>query len=739
MTIGSIAWVELKLQLRTSVYWVALVIIALYSLGPLYGAPTETFFLPSEWITAQEKSLTWFGIVLIFLIPSALARYPRAAPILWTTPLWSIPYISGKLLGVWLMVFSLGAINLVLQFLVRLPAWGQMTADTLTMIRGSLTFWVVGLFFISSVYFLLTVLVRGRPISAYILGAVYFILSFSARDVGSIVSFIPRNFSSDLVVYGPQSQLRSDHTLLYASLALLLSGLALLTYSLRDPQGIAHKSAQALLFAFVVISFGATIGAAREFMTTRSQVLKTASLHIQLEPLPENAVESVQVAARLDPVQGRINGTLTLETSQALPAIDFYVPAGLDVFAVTDCQKNTVQSIRLSPEMLQTNFSPRICLSFGGAWHSNLANYRGDGPTSPEEIQLYLGAYIGQNYGYLTPSSRWFPMPIGPYEWAASHDIEIALPRATDVVVSPQTEAILDEQWRTYRWSRVNGRPLIGLAAGLYHQMTDLKGRFTWVTPKHEQAAEQTIDFVMAFLEPINHLLHANFPDQFVETPLLRWPIVTAEFILVPERYFQERLTQAETDHETKTRLYGQRVADRHMFYNLIRGIMHGQLMFTDGSIGLSYFMADVANPSNDPSSGYIPLQEALIQYLVMHLVDDRFGTHTLQDVLEARILFSDRYLSDTNIERHHPVAFPDILLPTPPNNRGWAFNQMFAAFGRLEKQVGREQVIEMIAALLRQAKGGSARVSDWLVIIRERGGVEAQHNFENTYDVRTT
>jgi hypothetical protein len=121
-------------------------------------------------------------------------------------------------MGVYLTSLTLAAGELVGQIVVRAPNWDGLTPENLDMILRSLAGWSVGIFYVSSVYFLLTTLVKDQALSAYALSSVYFVATFSIRDVANPLGAFPFPvFRSDLVGDGPESALFGAHHVRYHS------------------------------------------------------------------------------------------------------------------------------------------------------------------------------------------------------------------------------------------------------------------------------------------------------------------------------------------------------------------------------------------------------------------------------------------------------------------------------------------------------------------------------------------
>ncbi|MEM4203425.1 MAG: hypothetical protein QXS54_05075 [Candidatus Methanomethylicaceae archaeon] len=735
----AVALVEWKLQVRTVVFWTGLAILLLYALGQVIGIPSQIAFLSRQWLGGREGSLTWLSIVLIFLVPSSLARDRRTAAFVFTTPVTGSVYAGGKLTGIWLTALTLAGIELTTQFLIRAPAWERLTPEVVSMILTSLKGWLIGLFYIVTLYFLITALVKGQALLAYALNIVWFVAAFSVKDVANPFGFIiSPAFRSDLIGDGPESLLINSHHMLYLGLTIVVAILALLVYPWRERRSLFRKAEKALLLFGLALAFSVAGWTGSIFARSRAQTLAiTGLVPHSLSALSFEDVRSVRVTARFEPEQGHVEGSVELVFMQPLENVTLHIPSGLELSAVTDCQAQELQVTRLNEEWAQIASVAQVCVVFEGTWHVNRVAYQQYGNIGPEALDLNVGAYIGQGYVYLTPGARWYPAPVGPYEWATTHDIQIMVPHALPALVVPEASAISRSEWTSYEWPNHRGRPLIMLIAGAYGKVTLPSGDMVWASPEHQHVAPQAANFYLAFLKPIDQLVrHDALRYQVVETPVLRWPIASGQMVLLPERYFYERLSPAlPTEYERNVSSLGPQRAFQQEAYRTVQGWLLGQVFCTDTS-----FIGDpvaVLNPSLDPYFGFVPLCESMAHYLSLQLLDHQFATRRLDEIMEARIRYSDDYLQSPELKQRGGGIEGE--LPTPPYERSWAFNQMFAAIGRLERHVGREQVNRMIGLLLERRYGGAITTADWLEIVSEIAGSEARQEFESTCIVQTS
>jgi hypothetical protein len=270
---------------------------------------------------------------------------------------------------------------------------------------------------------------------------------------------------------------------------------------------------------------------------------------------------------------------------------------------------------------------------------------------------------------------------------------------------------------------------------GDYREAALPNGNTSWASPEHRHVAPQTAAFYLAFLEPLDQLVGDRaFAYQVVEMPVLRWPIISGQIVLLPERYFLERLSPAlPTAYERDVSSFGAQGAFQWEAYRAVRGWLFGQFFCADTS-----FIGDpvaIPNPSLDPYSGFVPLCESLAHYLSLQLLDRQFATRRLDEIMEARIKYSDDYLRNPELRQRGGGINGE--LPIPPYERNWVFNQMFAAIGRLERRVGRERVNYMIGLLLERHYGSAITTADWLEIVCEVAGMEACHEFETTSSIQ--
>lgn len=728
----AVAIAEWKLQIRTIVFWVGLAVLLVYTLASVIRIPPEMAFLSIRWLGVRDESLTWIAIVLVFLVPSSLARDRRSGVFIHTTPVTGSVYAGGKLLGVWLTALTLGGSELAAQFLGLSPAWKALTPEAVSMILTSVKGWLIGILYIAAFYFLITALTRGRAFLAYTLNIVYFIVSFSIHDVANPFTFIPSSvFRSDLVGNGPESSLFSTHDMLYLSLTVMVSILALLVYPWREKRSLFPRIEKTILLFGFILALSVVSWSGSAFAEARARALAITGLPPHsLSVLSAEDVRSVRVNAHFEPKKGRIEGRVELAFAQALEEVMLYIPAGLELSAVTDCHAQELQATYLGEEWATIAFTPQMCIAFEGAWRANRAAYRAD-IKGYDEFQLNVGAYIGQGYVYLTPVARWYPAPVGSYEWGTIHEVHITAPHAMPSLVAPEALSQSNSEWTRYEWNAHHGRPPITLVVGDYQTVTLPGDAIVWASPEHQHVALQAADFFLGFLKPVERFVRSDIPVyQVIETPVLRWPIVSGQVVLLPERYFLERLSTAlPTAYERDIAFLGPQQAFQQEAYRVVRGWLFGQASFADTSL-----IGDpvaTPNPSLDPFSGFVPLRESLAHYLSLQALDQKFATRRLDEVMEARMKYSDEYLHNPELRQRGGGINAD--LPVPPYERNWAFNQMFAAIGRLERRVGREQVNRMIGLLFERHHGSAITTADWLEIINEVAGPEARQEFETT------
>ncbi|MBI5822976.1 MAG: hypothetical protein HZB18_03040 [Chloroflexi bacterium] len=248
----NLALVEWKLQLRSGLFWTWLAIVLLYSLGMTIGGSPQISSLVRDWLVSRQNSLTWLSIGLIFLVPWSLARDRRTANIVWSAPITGSEYAGGKLLGVYLTALTVGGVEILSQLTIRTGFWRWLIFEKADMILLSLWGWMVGILFVSSIFFFLAVLARGQFFLACAFNILYFLLTMSARDVANPLDPYSFNyFLSDLIGYGPETKLFSAHHALYSSLTITLVFLSVSIFSRIENRSAVSKWVQiALLTGF---------------------------------------------------------------------------------------------------------------------------------------------------------------------------------------------------------------------------------------------------------------------------------------------------------------------------------------------------------------------------------------------------------------------------------------------------------------------------------------------------------
>lgn len=734
-----IALTEWKLQIRSAIFWASLVVLLVYTLAQTVGAPGETVFLPRAWLDSRDDSLTWLSIGLIFLVPSALVRDRRTGAFVWTTPVTGYTYVAGKLLGVSLTALTLAGTELTAQAVARVHGWGQLTPETVSMILTSLRRWTVGIVYMTSIFFMITIIAKGHSLVAYACCSAYFVAVFSVKDIANPLCIFPFPvFRSDLVGNGPESILFDANSALYLSLTTATSVLALLIYPRCERRSVSTKAMRVVLAVGIVVSLGVTGWTGRGWIYARSKVLTPNKPRLDAPSvLVGEDVESIRVVTRFMPVQGLMQGNVQLFLTRVVPDLYFHVPAGLEITSITDCQGQVLSIGRLDSEWTQiVNSSSHVCVAFEGAWFVDRGRYQQRGHIKPDELILNAGAYNAHGYLYLAPGSRWYPAPVGPYERQANHDIEIVLPRDLSILASPKASSESADGWVTYRWQDARGKPLIMLAAGEYRKVTLSSGDVVLVSPGHERIAAQAADFYLEILNPIKTLVGSSHaPLRIVETPLLRWPVASGDLVLLPENYFIERLKKFLSDtistrYEATASYWGASHALRYEAYYTARGWLQGQAYFADPAFVEAGFGFDaISTDQADSLSDYVPLRECIAHYLAAQLVDRRFGTNMLEELINERVQYADQY--PNNATRQGSGVSLSSVTPIDPFETSWAFNQMFAAFGRLERRVGREQVNFMIKQLLESYAGSTVTLQNWLEVVETIAGREARQEFE--------
>lgn len=721
-----IAFIEWKIQLRSILFWVCLTVLLVYSLGRLVGASPETAFLPRQWLETREDSLTWLSLGLIFLVPSALGRDQRTSGLVWTRPFSSTVYAGGKLLGLYLTAFTLGAGELASQLLLRLPGLGKLTPGTLDMILRSLGEWSVGILFMTSAYFMLTLPVRGRPMLGNLICGAYYLIAFSIRDVANpFDAFAVPFIRSDLVGNGPESGLLASHQILYLSFAATLVLLSILIFMKLEKRAYHPKADPFILLLGVVLALGITGRAWRQFALARTEVLAPTALGLkQSSDLATNEVRSIQVTAYFAPEEGIVQGDVTIDLVEPLPNLSLYVPAGLDLVLVTDCHGENLTVTYPAPEWARVSAPMQLCVSFHGSWNAYRNWYTLRSGYTAEEYNMNVGGYIGQGYLYLSPCFHWFPTAIESFEQAGSYSVQIALPSRYSVGVSPPATVDRDEYWTTYRWHSEQGYPLIMVVAGDYAETSLSDGNLVWAAPEHEPLADQAATGSVEILNALESMIGLEpSPHQIVETPVIRWPVASEGLVILPEHYFTD-LTSTNTvsTYEFILETQGPEEAFRREAYYLSRGWMQGHVCVS--STFLPFSIDEVQ------TTGYEPLQESLAYYLAMQLTDEKFGTNELDAAIQERTDFIELYPVDPLVPDFW-LSFSDAGYDSFAGT--WTFNAILGGLGQLEKRLGRTQVDWVIGRFIELHQGENISTNSFSDAIGGYFGRAAQQDFENT------
>jgi len=713
----SIAWVEWNLQRRSLIFWVSLALVLLYRVARQIGVPGNIIFLPRQWLGARETSLEWIAITLIFLAPSALIRDHRTGAFIWTTPVSGVVYASGKLLGLWLTTLTLAGIELIVQFLPHIATLKNLGLESLSTISNSLIPWIVNLLYVTSVYFLLTVLSNGQSLLAYGLNTIFLIIELSIRDIANPVTLFPSPvIRSDLVGNGPETLFFDAHLFLYTGLLLFVTFLALWFYPRREKRSLSSRGAKNSFFPVFVFSLSVIALGMNNYAQASTQLLKLPRSRLYTPPtLAAETVKNVYVKIEIDPQKERMAGNLELHFAQSVSSLVFYVPPGLQISKVTNCQGRPLSFNNLSVEWVQIIPDLQICATFQGVWQASRVAY--DRNLSLNELNT--GVYIGGGYAYLTPKTRYYPAPIGSYEWQSVYQIEVKLPSAFSSIAASPTFIQKQDGWTTYRWESLHGKPLAALAIGKYVDFFMSDGVVVSVAPGHILAAESAAAFYLEFLQSINQLVHNELPQyHIVEVPVLRSPVITGTTVFLPERFFYERLLAGSlTDYLRFEEFVGPQQTFLRETYYVTREWLQGQISFVDVPLTAAN-IEPIAMPLVDPYAIYQPLPESLAHYLALQLTDQKFGSNLLDQAMTKQFQQADPALSQ--------IVLNDFEVREE-------FTCMFIAFGKLEHRVGRNEVIRMISLTLQRYSGQTMTIMDWLKIVNEIGGLEARQEFEGS------
>jgi|CXWL01.1.fsa_nt_gi hypothetical protein len=725
----NLALVEWKLQLRSGLFWAWLAIVMLYSLGMAIGGSPKTSSLVTDWLNSRENSLSWMSMGLIFLVPWSLARDHRTANIVWSTPITGNIYAGGKLLGVYLTALTVGGVEIVSQLTIRTGFWHWLIFEKADMILLSLWGWTVGILFISTIFFFLTVLARGQFFLACAYNILYFLLTMSARDVAN--PFDPYSFDyflSDLIGYGPETRLFSAHHALYLSLTITLVFLSISIFSRIEKRSVVSKWVQIALLAGFTLSLAGVGYFSDRFIKARLNVVSPTAVGLKnaSEFNAEN-IKSVQISARFDPSLGSVTGEAQILTAAA-GNVTLYIPAGLTLIHVTDCKENLVSAAYQNDEWVIVSApSQAVCLGFEGNWRTYRNWYTRRDSYTAEEYFMNTGGYIGQGYVYLLPGFRWYPTPIGTAEQHAKYSIEISLPDGYQSFVSGTPEITNSDGWKNYRWEHDYDAPIFTFASGQYTEILLPDGDILWVAPEHEFVGPQPAFFYLDFLKKTERLLGISAtPRTIVETPLLRWPIASKNWVLLPERYISERMfPQLKSLYEITIEFDGTEKAFLFEAFRVTYGWIQGQIYSDSAFLPISVDDFLFSNGNN-----YEPFQESLAFYLSMQLTDQEFNTDRLNQTIQQRTQFFNEH------PRGGPTT-PTFLSfdDTVPNGytNSLKFNDILVALGQLENQIGREQVNMTIRKLLETDYGHPVSIQDWLNIIDSTVGKDARQKFENT------
>ncbi|NKQ35885.1 MAG: ABC transporter permease [Chloroflexi bacterium] len=623
-TIGKIAFTEFKLQYRSMIFIVALLIIVVFSFADNWLALTEDIVLPVYWINSRSNQLLWQGAVLIFIAPVALSRSKRIAPLLWTTGGKVSFLVTGKLAGVWLIIFLLLAIDLIIQvFSVFVRSYGNISGILNIVFNEATIVWFSAILMLATFYFCLSALLK-RSALVFIVAAVLFSLVAFRFDSVDPFTLYPYSFASDMVGFGPERRIVLGRAWLYLSFIPLLTTVSIIAYAQNVVFAKLSRSewikiATILIFAIMVAGWGI----AEWRFRVNQYMLPTGFVDSELWKIKQTEkISDVKVTAYLDLDEGVVEGqvSLTLLKSFEDPLI-VYVPLGIRLEGVTNCHNGLLSTNRIDFSLIEIEPASEICLIFTGNWIPNRYSYVISDRFGTD--QFVASAFIDDRFAYILPVARWYPSPIGEYRESAGFNIQISIDSDYRWLSTVSGDLIQsDGQLDTIQWMSDHGEPYIGLVAGNYIPTRFPGGDIVWTIPGHERFAGEVWASNSPILQELNAYVGSDNVYHLVETPVLRHPIIAGNMVLLPENRFRSGLRGLVFDMEPDYLNF------QAQALWLIRGWLLGQFEFAD--------METVT----DTYPGYIPVDPLLINnpapdglayYMSIVLTERRFGVKLLE------------------------------------------------------------------------------------------------------------
>ena len=297
-----------------------------------------------------------------------------------------------------------------------------------------------------------------------------------------------------------------------------------------------------------------------------------------------------------------------------------YVPHGLTVTTITDCTNNELPFAQPSSTWLELAATPKMCIAFSGTWvaaqpydYTNM-----DGAAQPD-------VFIGNSYAYILPWARWYPAPLGEYKRSAHYEIVLSFPIEYDFLSTSPTGLIASNAVTTISWDSRTGKPYVGIVIGNYVSVKLSAKDTVWVAPGHEQFAKGVGERHIQLLKALSIYLDIDPNFQLIEVPILPYPLVIEEIVLIPENRFQNRLSGPRFD------LGADDVNFQAEVMWLARGWLLGQFDFLDWDSVTDEIEDSLKVLRSDSTP------DGLAFYMSLHIVDTHFGTDWLETTTQGR------------------------------------------------------------------------------------------------------
>lgn len=287
-------------------------------------------------------------------------------------------------------------------------------------------------------------------------------------------------------------------------------------------------------------------------------------------------------------------------------------------------------------------------------------------------------------------------------------------------------------------WIFDSDEQLTSFVAGTFEEVENGDAIQAYVAPVHAAVASETISAQMPFVSALLSVVGKQHTiARYIEVPVLRWPIVVQDAVLLPEKYFVESLQgpTVMTELERDTQFSGEIPSYQTRAFRLARGWLQGNLLFRDDAYVSNPF--PTISDRDNPLYGEVWIREALAHYLSLRIVDAMLHTERLDEVMQARIDRATRYRDDPQLPMTSPLV--DMAgVAFPPTEASWEFNQVFAAVGALDLTVGRQELGTRIGQWVTDYEGQTVGLSDWIEYVNRLYGAEVSAEFETLANIRS-